>query len=166
LNEEGYAANHVETEQIVVECSTSLNEYLNLSSFIQIRGSAPVYWFQEPHIYVPKPPIVSKNNYHNFFNSFTLEVNESDPYYLATKKHFYDLISRFGDQIFCLNLVKTVEAQKRETILADEYNTAIEYINKDFEEDPIYIRLLNYDMKNILKKFILIYHKTKWKSYF
>lgn len=60
LDEEGYAANHVETEQIVFECSTGLNANLNLSSFIQVRGSAPVYWFQEPHIYVPKPPIVSK----------------------------------------------------------------------------------------------------------
>ena len=79
----------------------------------------------------------------------------SDPYYLATKKHFYDLISRFGDQIFCLNLVKTVEAQKRETILADEYNVAVEYINKDFEDDPIYIKLKDYDMKNILKKYLL-----------
>lgn len=59
LNEEGYAANHVETEQIVVECSTSLTEYLNLSSFIQVRGSAPIYWFQQPHIYVAKPDIMS-----------------------------------------------------------------------------------------------------------
>lgn len=81
-----------------------------------------------------------------------IKVNESDSYYLATKKHFYDLVSRFGDQIFCLNLVKTVEAVKREMILADEYNKAIEFINKDFEEDPIYIRLVNYDMKNFLKK--------------
>lgn len=79
-------------------------------------------------------------------------VNQSDPYYLATKKHFYDLISRFGDQIFCLNLVKVVEAQKRESILVEEYQKAIDYINKDFEEEPICIRLQNFDMKNILKK--------------
>ena len=81
------------------------------------------------------------------------KVNQSDPYYLATKKHFYDLISRFGDQIFCLNLVKTVEAQKRESILVEEYQKAIDYVNKDFEEEPITIRLHNYDMKNILKKY-------------
>lgn len=71
---------------------------------------------------------------------------------MATKKHFHDLISRFGDQIFCLNLVKTVEAQKRESILVEEYQKAIDYVNKDFEEEPITIRLHNYDMKNILKK--------------
>jgi len=152
LNEEGYAANHVETEQIVVECSTSLNEYLNLSSFIQIRGSAPIYWFQQPHIYIPKPDISSNFNFLIFVYFAIFTVIHSDPYYLATKKHFYDLISRFGDQIFCLNLVKVVEAQKRESILVEEYQKAVDYINKDFEEEPICIRLHNYDMKNILKK--------------
>lgn len=81
-----------------------------------------------------------------------MKVNDSDPYYLATKKHFFDLISRFGDQIFCLNLVKTTEAEKRETVLADVYNKAIEYINRDFDDDSVNIRLLNYDMKNFLKK--------------
>lgn len=48
--------------------------------------------------------------------------------------------------------MKTTEAEKRETILADAYNKAIEYINKDFEDDSVNIRLLNYDMKNFLKK--------------
>lgn len=56
----GFTANHVETEQIVIENSTSLLDYPNLSSFIQLRSSAPVYWLQEPHLYLPKPPIRSK----------------------------------------------------------------------------------------------------------
>lgn len=70
LNEKGYAANHVETEQIVVECSTNLNEFLNLSSFIQVRGSVPVFWLQQPHIYVAKPSILSKfmKNLKSFLN--------------------------------------------------------------------------------------------------
>jgi hypothetical protein len=79
-------------------------------------------------------------------------VNNSDPYYISSKKHYFDLISRFGDQIFCFNLVKNVEAVPRETILAKEYAAAIDCVIKDFEDEPAYIKYHHYDMKNSLKQ--------------
>ena len=32
----------------------------NCSSFIQVRGSAPVYWMQQPNFVNPKPAIECK----------------------------------------------------------------------------------------------------------
>lgn len=48
---QGYCSNFVETEQIV--------EYLdNRVSFVQTRGSIPLYWTQYPNLkYKPKPTI-------------------------------------------------------------------------------------------------------------
>ena len=56
INEKGFVANFVETEQIVVNCSSNF-KFPNCSSFIQVRGSAPVYWMQQPNFVNPKPAI-------------------------------------------------------------------------------------------------------------
>ena len=40
-----------------------------------------------------------------------------------------DLRARYGDPIVVLNLVKSVEKRPRETILCQEYASAISYIN-------------------------------------
>ena len=50
INAEGFAANHVETEQIVTVNNT-------ISSFLMVRGSVPVFWKQEPNIIVFQPKI-------------------------------------------------------------------------------------------------------------
>ena len=56
IDSEGNAANYVETEQIVV-CTT--NDRLAVSSFIQVRGSVPVYWLQRPGLMTSQPQIES-----------------------------------------------------------------------------------------------------------
>lgn len=60
INEEGFVANFVETEQIVIDLDVSTSIKPAYSSFVQIRGSIPVYWYQEPNLLVPKPPIKRK----------------------------------------------------------------------------------------------------------
>jgi hypothetical protein len=52
-------ANEVETEQIVQDArTTSLNNPCALfTSFVQHRGSVPLFWGQDPGGMVPKPPI-------------------------------------------------------------------------------------------------------------
>ncbi|KAF1772804.1 SAC domain [Phytophthora cactorum] len=51
----GKAANDVETEQIIEDESMGPGKF---SSFVQHRGSIPVFWSQETSATLPKPPIV------------------------------------------------------------------------------------------------------------
>ncbi|KAL7996181.1 putative SAC domain-containing protein [Plasmopara halstedii] len=107
----GKAANDVETEQIIEDESMGPGKF---SSFVQHRGSIPVFWSQETSATLPKPPIV---------------LNRVDPTYAATQKHFADLFSRYGSPIVALNLVKQSEKKEREVIVGNEYMNAVEYLN-------------------------------------
>ena len=57
MDDYGFVANFVETEQIVVNETSSQDTKPICSSFIQVRGSAPVYWMQQPSLLVAKPAI-------------------------------------------------------------------------------------------------------------
>ncbi|KAL4161706.1 hypothetical protein PRNP1_002258 [Phytophthora ramorum] len=107
----GKAANDVETEQIIEDESMGPGKF---SSFVQHRGSIPVFWSQETSATLPKPPIV---------------LNRVDPTYSATQKHFADLFSRYGSPVVALNLVKQSEKKEREVIVGNEYMNAVEYLN-------------------------------------
>ncbi|CAH0516458.1 unnamed protein product [Peronospora belbahrii] len=107
----GKAANDVETEQIIEDESMGPGKF---SSFVQHRGSIPVFWSQETSATLPKPPIV---------------LNRVDPTYNSTQKHFADLFSRYGSPIVALNLVKQSEKKEREVIVGNEYMNAVEYLN-------------------------------------
>lgn len=61
VNSEGYVANDVETEQIVMVDNahpTMTNYASRFSSFVQNRGSIPLYWAQDISRMAPKPPII------------------------------------------------------------------------------------------------------------
>ena len=53
----GKVANDVEIEQIVEDESMGEGQF---SSFVQYRGSIPIFWTQETSVTIPKPPIVCK----------------------------------------------------------------------------------------------------------
>ncbi|KAK3688471.1 SacI homology domain-containing protein [Podospora appendiculata] len=122
-NDLGYVANDVETEQIVSEAlTTSFHApgpkfFANPSytSYVQHRGSIPLYWTQDNTGVTPKPPI---------------ELNLVDPFYTAAALHFDNLFERYGAPIYALNLVKARERTPRESKLLDEYTRAIEYLNQ------------------------------------
>ncbi|KAI0283105.1 SacI homology domain-containing protein [Russula aff. rugulosa BPL654] len=121
VNEEGNVANEVETEQIVSEALTTpfycpQQRYSNdegprrpnprYTSYVQYRGSIPIYWMQEQNNMTPRPPI---------------EISVVDPFFTAAARHFDDLFSRYGAPIMILNLIKKREPQPRESKLLDEY---------------------------------------------
>jgi len=68
VNEDGYAANSVETEQILVNHRTD-----RIYSFLQIRGSIPVYWTQFTNLKYNPPIIVdqhrAQDGYASYMNS-------------------------------------------------------------------------------------------------
>lgn len=92
LNNMGFAANFVETEQLVINQTLSSDKKPLLSSYIQVRGSVPLYWYQETSFLQPKPPIKSRKNV--------------DEFSYGSQKHFGDMISLYGPKIICLNLMK------------------------------------------------------------
>ncbi|KXJ95202.1 SacI homology domain-domain-containing protein [Microdochium bolleyi] len=122
-NDLGYVANDVETEQIVSDSLTTsfhapgpkLYASPQFTSYVQHRGSIPLYWSQDSTGVTPKPPI---------------ELNLIDPFYTPAALHFDNLFERYGSPVYVLNLIKAKERQPRETKLLDEYTKAIDYMNQ------------------------------------
>ncbi|KAK2753146.1 phosphatidylinositol-3,5-bisphosphate 5-phosphatase [Arachnomyces sp. PD_36] len=127
-NDLGYVANDVETEQIVSEMLTTSfhtstpDLYGNplYTSYVQHRGSIPLYWTQDNAGVTPKPDI---------------ELNLVDPFYSAAALHFNNLFERYGAPIYVLNLIKARERTPRESKLLKEYTNAINYLNQFLPED-------------------------------
>lgn len=122
VNNSGNVANEVETEQIVSDVLTSsfhdskYGFYANprYTSFIQHRGSIPLYWSQDLNR-LPKPPI---------------EINLLDPYFQSSALHFNNLFQRYGQPIVVMNLIKTKERTPRELKLNQHFENCIKYLNQ------------------------------------
>jgi len=134
VNEEGNVANEVETEQIVSEALTTpfycpQRRYSDdegprrpnprYTSYVQYRGSIPIYWAQEQNNMTPRPPI---------------EISVVDPFFTAAARHFDDLFSRYGAPMMILNLIKKREPQPRESKLLDEYTHCVNFLNQFLPE--------------------------------
>ncbi|PGH03327.1 hypothetical protein AJ79_07405 [Helicocarpus griseus UAMH5409] len=127
-NDLGYVANDVETEQIVSEMLTTsfhspgpkLYSNPQYTSYVQHRGSIPLYWTQDSTGVSPKPDI---------------ELNLVDPFYSAAALHFNNLFERYGAPVYVLNLIKARERVPRESKLLKEFTNAITYLNQFLPED-------------------------------
>lgn len=129
VNEKGRVANDVETEQIVLE-DVPVGCPVQISAVVQNRGSIPLFWSQETSRLNIKPDII---------------LSRKDMKFEATKRHFENLVKRYGNPIIILNLIKTREKRPRETILRAAFANAIEFINKDLSEEN-HLRFLHWDL--------------------
>jgi hypothetical protein len=134
--DDGNVANDVETEQILEEISTSCPEKPIISSYIHIRGSVPIYWYQEHVAFIPKP---------------TIRVNYSDVFFETTKRHFSLLTKRYGGPLIVCNLTKQHDEPKQESLLNETYLDAVEYINEGLG-DKNKIIYCHYDLKQERRK--------------
>jgi len=132
LNEQGYVANDVETEQIVCELNTGQFIHERFSSFVQHRGSIPLYWSQENSSIVPKPPII---------------IQRADPFHGAPILHFINLFKRYGSPIIVLNLIKSTEKRPREVILGKAFEESIRFINSTISDPKHKIIYIAWDFK-------------------
>ncbi|KAG0236619.1 phosphatidylinositol-3,5-bisphosphate 5-phosphatase [Actinomortierella wolfii] len=142
VNDQGYVANDVETEQIVSEMSTTSfygsGSYAvnpNHTSFVQHRGSIPLYWTQDGTNMTPKPPIA---------------LSVVDPYFSAAALHFDDMFKRYGTPCIALNLIKAKEKTARESLLLKEFSECTEYLNHFLPEDKK-IQHIKWDMSRASK---------------
>ncbi|KIO33239.1 hypothetical protein M407DRAFT_65651 [Tulasnella calospora MUT 4182] len=135
VNEEGNVANEVETEQIVYDANTTAfykpaPRHSGLTaqripssgytSYVQYRGSIPLFWAQDTTQTHVKPPI---------------EITIVDPFFAAASRHFDNLFARYGAPLYILNLIKSHEPQPRESKLLHEYTQCVEYLNQFLPED-------------------------------
>ncbi|XP_063369181.1 phosphatidylinositide phosphatase SAC2 [Cydia amplana] len=112
IEPEGHVANYVETEQIVsIMCSDSIHR----ASFVQVRGSVPIFWSQPEYKFRPPP---------------RLDKGEEETQ-VAFKKHFDEELKLYK-QVCIVNLV---EQQGRERVIFEAYG---EHVLKYNSPDLIY----------------------------
>ncbi|KAF9995162.1 hypothetical protein BGZ79_011165 [Entomortierella chlamydospora] len=119
IDEKGNTANFVETEQLLRIVRDDSDHRV---SFVQTRGSIPLFWSQSPYRLKPIP-IMER----------TEEENEE-----GFKKHVDSMISQYGRQIF----ISLVEQHGREMIAGSAYTQHVEklaepqvkYVEFDFHE--------------------------------
>ncbi|XP_035535062.1 polyphosphoinositide phosphatase [Morone saxatilis] len=134
-NCEGDVANEVETEQIVHDASVMSFTAGSYSSYVQVRGSVPLYWSQDISTMMPKPPI---------------RLDQADPYAHVAGLHFDQMLQRFGSPIIILNLVKKREKRKHEKILSEELYPAVINLNQFLPPDN-WIDYIAWDMARYTK---------------
>lgn len=117
-NPTGNVANYVETEQIVWDMASSGNVADGrFSSFVQMRGSVPMRWSQDPSTrgVVGKPLILIDNH---------------EPHAQTAASHFRDVRNKYGNPIVIMNLIKRNEKRRHEGVLHTQFLKNIEYLNQ------------------------------------
>lgn len=112
VNEDGFTANMVETEQIL--SSASWDQSRPTSSFLQVRGSIPLYFTQSAYSLKPVPVI-----------QHSVESNIK-----ACGKHFQRLSKTYG----LLQVVSLVEKTGIEEPIGSQYQESVDWINKWLEQ--------------------------------
>ncbi|KAI9766931.1 MAG: hypothetical protein M1840_006228 [Geoglossum simile] len=109
VDDDGNTANSVETEQILSHPSWDPSK--KIYSFVQIRGSVPLYFTQSPFSFKPVPIM-----------QHSPSTNQA-----AFKKHFVSLASSYGR----VQVVSLVEKGGNEAQVGREYEKNIEILNRD-----------------------------------
>ncbi|KAJ7325270.1 hypothetical protein JRQ81_018290 [Phrynocephalus forsythii] len=115
VDKNGNVANYVETEQLIHVHNHTL-------SFVQTRGSVPVFWSQVGYRYNPRPRLDKSEK-------------ETIPYFRA---HFEEQLKIYTKQI----IINLVDQTGREKIIGDAYlkqvllynNPSLTYVSFDFHE--------------------------------
>ncbi|ORX47430.1 hypothetical protein DM01DRAFT_1339064 [Hesseltinella vesiculosa] len=128
VNDEGQVANFVETEQLVF---FQRDQVYHVASFVQTRGSIPLFWSQSPYSLHPDP-VLLRSDQENL---------------AAIEKHFQRQETLYGKQV----VVNLTELTGREAIVGSEYRHYIEtmgdpnikYIEFDFHHETKGMRFEN-----------------------
>ncbi|XP_072565473.1 phosphatidylinositide phosphatase SAC2 isoform X2 [Paramormyrops kingsleyae] len=115
VDDDGNVANYVETEQLIHVHNHTL-------SFVQTRGSVPVYWSQVGYRYNPRPRLDKGEK-------------ETAPCFVA---HFEEQLKTYKKQV----IINLVDQTGREKLIGDAYlkqvllynNSSLTYVSFDFHE--------------------------------
>ena len=126
VDDEGNTANTVETEQVlsVPDWDPSHNVY----SYLQVRGSIPLYFSQSPYAFKPIPVL-----------HHSAETNQ-----LAFERHFRELSRRYGK----IQAVSLVDKHAGELKVGEQYERYADVFNKAGGIDGQPLRLEWFDFHN------------------
>jgi hypothetical protein len=110
IDEDGNVANSVESEQILSPAEAAWDPNAKVYSFVQIRGSFPLYFTQSPYSLKPVPVM----------------QHSPDANFAALKKHFEGLRRRYGS----VQVVNLVEKHGVEAPIAELYEQSIKRLNE------------------------------------
>lgn len=113
IDDDGFVANSVESEQIL--CPKITDESTKVYSFVQIRGSIPLFFTQTPYSLRPTPVLRHSE-----------ETN-----YQALKKHFEYLHQRYGS----LQIANLIEKHSIEAPIGQQFQAGVERYNKEHPDD-------------------------------
>jgi hypothetical protein len=108
IDDSGHTANGVETEQILTESDWKPSS--KMYSFVQLRGSIPIYFSQSPYSFKPVPQI-----------QHSTETN-----YEAFVKHFENISERYGR----VQVASLVEKHGPEAIVGDQFEKFAQRLNE------------------------------------
>jgi hypothetical protein len=108
IDDSGHTANGVETEQILTELDWKPSS--KMYSFVQLRGSIPIYFSQSPYSFKPVPQI-----------QHSTETN-----YEAFVKHFENVSERYGR----VQVASLVEKHGPEAIVGDQFEKFAQRLNE------------------------------------
>lgn len=113
IDDEGCCANSVETEQILSPQVAGASS--KTFSFLQVRGSIPVFFTQSPYSLKPTPVFQHSD-----------EAN-----FQALKKHFDKLHQHYGS----LQIANLVEKHGVEALIGEKYQKGLDRYNEETTED-------------------------------
>ncbi|GJN91628.1 hypothetical protein Rhopal_004651-T1 [Rhodotorula paludigena] len=148
VNDEGFVANDVESEQIVAEALTT--PFYTSSSTSHPHPSLPPTPPLPPTFPVehqsrrPSPRYTSHVQCRGSIPLYwsqdaarglkpPIEMAVRDPYYAAAAKHFNGLLRAYGGSVVVLNLIK--HGDKRESTLLPEFKECVDYLNQFLPEE-------------------------------
>lgn len=113
INQDGFVANMVETEQLLAPSDD--DDLSRAQSFLQIRGSLPLFFSQSPYSLKPVPILQHSE-----------AVNRQ-----ACQKHFERLAQSYGD----IQIVNLVEKHGMESAIGTRYENTVGYLNRLASEE-------------------------------
>lgn len=115
INQDGFVANMVETEQLL--SPVDYDDSSKVHSFLQLRGSIPLFFSQSPYAIKPVPVL-----------QYSDETNRQ-----AAQNHFERLTRNYGS-VLAVNLV---EKHGVESKIGNRYENTIEYLNQSTSDAEV-----------------------------
>ncbi|KAH6636809.1 SacI homology domain-containing protein [Chaetomium tenue] len=131
IDEEGNVANSVESEQILSPADAAWDPKAKVFSFVQTRGSIPLFFTQSPYSLKPVPVM----------------QHSQDSNFAALKKHFTGLGKRYGS----VQAVNLVEKRGVEAPLAELYEKSIRRLNDESEAEADKVKFEWFDFHAVCR---------------
>lgn len=126
VNDDGNTANTVETEQIL--SLPDWDPFRNIYTYLQIRGSIPLYFSQSPYAFKPVPVLHHSTSTNQF----------------AFERHFRDLSRRYGK----VQAVSLIDKQAGELKVGEQYERYADTLNQTGGIDGTPLGLEWFDFHN------------------